>query len=144
MPELVITRVFRPAELEPPARDTARAWARHHLVPDDWHESVFEDFENVCAIVGVEIATRPVRLYGGGTRAAPRILFPASPVRATARVSKASIGTRAGRAPPFAPMRLSTLNFTASSTRSPPSSAATCISCKAPSGRRVATVTNIR
>ncbi|CAM3041636.1 MULTISPECIES: hypothetical protein [Bacteria] len=75
MPELVITRVFRPAELEPPARDTARAWARHHLVPDDWHESVFEDFENVCAIVGVEIATRPVRLYGGGTRAAPRILF---------------------------------------------------------------------
>lgn len=68
MPDFVITPVFRVEELVPAARDAARCWGRQHVVPEDWHESVIDDFERVCAIIGVDLATRAVPLYGGGTR----------------------------------------------------------------------------
>ncbi len=75
MPDSVITPVFRVEELASAAREAARSWGRHHAVPDDWHECVIDDFERVCAIIGIDLATRPVRLYGGGTRRVPRVHF---------------------------------------------------------------------
>jgi hypothetical protein len=53
----------------------ARAWYRRDLPLDDWHDSVFDDFERICTILGVDLATRPVRLFGGGSRQKPSIWF---------------------------------------------------------------------
>jgi hypothetical protein len=75
MPRIVETTVFQLGELSERARDTARAWYREAAPCDDWHECVFDDFEAVCAILGVRLATRSVRLFGGGTRQKPCIWF---------------------------------------------------------------------
>src|SRR3546814_11177845 len=53
----------------------ARAWYREAGIDHDWFEFVFYDFERICAILGVELRTVPVRLYGGGTRQQPCIYF---------------------------------------------------------------------
>lgn len=75
MPELVETLVYTFNELDEPAKERARDWYRRCLPHDGWHEAVFEDFERICDILGVELATRPVRLLGGGTRQKPCIWF---------------------------------------------------------------------
>ena len=67
--------VFRLDELSEQARDKARDWYREAASSDDWHECVFEDFETICAILGVRLKTRSVRLFGGGTRQKPCIWF---------------------------------------------------------------------
>ena len=75
MPRIVETTVFRLDELSEAAREQARAWYREAAACDDWHECVFEDFETICAILGVRLKTRSVRLFGGGTRQKPCIWF---------------------------------------------------------------------
>jgi hypothetical protein len=75
MPQIVDTKVFRLDELSEQARDMARAWYREASACDDWHECVFEDFEAICAMLGVRLKTRSVRLFGGGTRQKPCIWF---------------------------------------------------------------------
>ena len=75
MPEVIQTTVYTLDELDSQARERARDWYRQASNDDDWHEVVFEDFERVCEILGVELATRSVRLYGGGTRQKPCIWF---------------------------------------------------------------------
>jgi hypothetical protein len=75
MPRIVETTVFHLDELSEQARDTARAWYRETAPGDDWHEFVFDDFEAICAILGVRLATRSARLLGGGTRQKPCIWF---------------------------------------------------------------------
>ncbi|MCZ8350259.1 MAG: antitoxin of toxin-antitoxin stability system [Rhizobium sp.] len=75
MPEVIETTVYTFEELDERAKDRARDWYRQASVHDDWHEFVFEDFERICEILGVDLATRPVRLFGGGTRAKPCIWF---------------------------------------------------------------------
>ena len=75
MPEIIQTTVYTFDELDVPAQSRARDWYRQASADDDWHEAVFEDFERICDIVGIELATRPVRLYGGGTRQKPCIWF---------------------------------------------------------------------
>ncbi len=57
------------------AREKAREWYRSFDVVDDWYECVYDDFEAVCAILGIELDTRTVPLYGGGTRQKPCIWF---------------------------------------------------------------------
>lgn len=75
MPELIETTVYTFEELDERAKDRARDWYRQTSVHDDWHEFVFEDFERICEILGVDVATRPIRLYGGGARQKPCIWF---------------------------------------------------------------------
>jgi hypothetical protein len=75
MPGIVETAVFRLDELSGAAKDAARAWYREAASSDDWHDCVFDDFEAVCAILGIRLKTRSVRLYGGGTRQQPCIWF---------------------------------------------------------------------
>jgi hypothetical protein len=75
MPEIIETTVYQLHELSDDAKEQARAWYREIGVDPDWHEGVYEDFERVCAILGVELATRPVRLFGGGQRQKPCIWF---------------------------------------------------------------------
>lgn len=75
MPEVIETTVYTFEELDERAKDRARDWYRQTSVHDDWHEFVFEDFERICEILGVDVATRPVRLYGGGARQKSCIWF---------------------------------------------------------------------
>ena len=75
MPEIIQTIVYTLNELDGRAQSRARDWYRQASTDDDWHEAVFEDFERICDILGVELATRSVRHYGGGTRQKPCIWF---------------------------------------------------------------------
>lgn len=75
MLEIIETTVYRLNELSDAAKDAARAWYRQAGFDHDWFEFVFEDFERICVILGVELRTVPVRLCGGGTRQKPCIFF---------------------------------------------------------------------
>ena len=75
MPRIVETTVYELRELPEAARERARAWYRDHCMEHDWHEFVCEDFETVCGLLGVTLATRPVPLMDGGTRDKPCIWF---------------------------------------------------------------------
>lgn len=67
MPEVIETTVYTFDELDERAQERARDWYREGMPNEDWHEFIFDDFERICEILGVDLATRPVRLYGGGT-----------------------------------------------------------------------------
>lgn len=75
MPKTIETTVYTLDELSDGAMEKARAWYRESAVDDDWHAFVFEDFETICSVLGVELKTRPVRLYGGGVRQKSCIYF---------------------------------------------------------------------
>ena len=75
MPRIVETTVYTIDELSDAGKENARMWYRQTGLHDDWYDFVYEDFETVCRIFGVTLATTPVRLYGGGTRDKPRIHF---------------------------------------------------------------------
>ncbi|MBA5775635.1 antitoxin of toxin-antitoxin stability system [Stappia sp. F7233] len=75
MPEIIETTVYRLDELSGAAKERARAWYREGGFEYEWFESVYDDFERICAIIGVHLDTRDVRLYGGGTRQKPAIWF---------------------------------------------------------------------
>src|SRR5271165_3112024 len=71
---IVETSVYEFTELSDAAKDKARVWFRE-TIDDDWWDSVYDDFERICPILGVTLATRAVRLFGGGTRQKPCIWF---------------------------------------------------------------------
>ncbi len=73
MPRIIETTVYTINELSDAAKENARVWYRHRGLHDEWYDFVYEDFETICGILGVTLATCPVRLYGGGTREKPRI-----------------------------------------------------------------------
>ena len=73
MPRIIKTTVYTIDELSDAAKEAARCWYRQAGFHHEWHDFVYEDFETICGIVGVTLATRPVRLCGGGTREKPRI-----------------------------------------------------------------------
>lgn len=75
MPQIIEATVFRLDELSPSAKERARCWYRQAGLSDDWYDSVFEDFRAICAILGVQLKCRPVRLLGGGMSEAPCIWF---------------------------------------------------------------------
>ncbi|MFG1314638.1 antitoxin of toxin-antitoxin stability system [Xanthobacter autotrophicus] len=75
MPETIETIVYRLDELSEAAKERARAWYRNCAFDDDWFEFIFDNFEHVCAILGITLATRAVRLQGGGARREPCIWF---------------------------------------------------------------------
>jgi hypothetical protein len=75
MPEIVATTLYRLDELSNAARGKARDWYREGAFDHDWYEFVYDDFERICALIGVTLRVTPVRLYGGGTRQKPCIWF---------------------------------------------------------------------
>lgn len=75
MPEIIETTVYRLDELTDAAKDKARLWYQGGIAADDWHDAVFEDFGTIAALLGVELKTQAVRLYGGGTRQEPNVYF---------------------------------------------------------------------
>jgi hypothetical protein len=75
MPEIIHTTVYRLDELSAAAKQQARAWFREGSLDDFWFEFIYDDFERICAILGVELDTRPVQRYGGGQHRKPCIWF---------------------------------------------------------------------
>ena len=75
MPRIIETTVYTIDELSDAAKENARIWYRQLGLHDGWYDFVYEDFETICRILGVTLATTPVRLYGGGTRDKPHIFF---------------------------------------------------------------------
>lgn len=75
MARIIETIVYEFHELSEQAREKARAWFREGVGDQDWYESIYDDFEEICRILGVELATRAVPLMGGGIRRKPCIWF---------------------------------------------------------------------
>lgn len=75
MSEIIETTVYRLGELSDAAKDETRGWYRQVGFDHDWFEFVYEDFERICAILGIDLKTVPVRLYGDGTRRKTCIWF---------------------------------------------------------------------
>lgn len=76
MPQIIETTVYEFHELaDDDAKDKARAWFREGVGDWDWHDFLFDDFEEICRILGIEVRTYPVRLMGGGARQKPCIWF---------------------------------------------------------------------
>lgn len=75
MSEVIEITVYRLEELSDAARDKARAWYREGGFDDDWDNTVYEDFQCVAEILGLNPKTRTVRLMGGGTRQKSCIWF---------------------------------------------------------------------
>lgn len=75
MPDTIETVVYRFDELPEVARDRARAWYRESGFDHDWYGAVYEDFQRIAEILGLNLKTRTVRLMGGGTRQEPCIWF---------------------------------------------------------------------
>ena len=75
MSEVIEITVYRLDELSDAARDKARVWYREGGFGDDWYDGVYEDFQRVAEILGLNLKTRTVRLMGGGTRQEPCIWF---------------------------------------------------------------------
>ena len=73
MPEVIETTVYRLNELSDAAKDKARAWYREGGFDYDWYDAVYEDFQRIAEILGLNLKTRTVRLMGGGTRQEPCI-----------------------------------------------------------------------
>ncbi len=71
----VVSKVYTFDELSPSAKDTARQWFRELLQPDDYAESVLEDASRLGLMIGINLATRPVKLMGGGTRMEPNVYW---------------------------------------------------------------------
>ena len=75
MPEVIETTVYRLAELSDEAKDKARAWYREGGFDYDWYDAVYEDFQQIAEILGIDFKTRTVGLMGGGSRQEPPIFF---------------------------------------------------------------------
>jgi hypothetical protein len=71
----VTSTVYQFSELSDSAKETARQWYRGCMDSSDYSESIIEDAMQVAAILGIEIATRPVKLMGGTTRQDPCIFW---------------------------------------------------------------------
>jgi len=74
MPRIIETTVYSLDELSDAAKDKARSWFRENLIWD-WWDGVYEDFAEICSILGIDLATLRVRLMGGGTRQDIRVYF---------------------------------------------------------------------
>ncbi len=75
MPQVIEITVYTIDELSDAAKEAARAWYRESCLDYEWYDFVYEDFQTICGILGVTLATTPVRLYGGGTRDKPHLWF---------------------------------------------------------------------
>ena len=75
MPKVIETTVYTIDELSGAAKENARIWYRDQGMHDEWYDFVYEDFETICKILGVTLATTPVRLYAGGTREKSQVWF---------------------------------------------------------------------
>ena len=69
MPQVIEITVYTFDELTERAQSRARDWYRTASAHDEWWDFVYEDFEAVCACLGIEIKRVPIsRSKPGGAR----------------------------------------------------------------------------
>ena len=78
--EIVETAIFKFDELPDDAKEKAREWYREGAFDYNWWEFVYEDFTQICEILGVEISTReqgyyPANSYTRKTSTVQQIFF---------------------------------------------------------------------
>ena len=70
-----VIKVFKFNELDDRAKEKAREWYRSQATDDEWWDCTYDDFQAICEIIGIELATTPIKLMGGGVRHKPDISF---------------------------------------------------------------------
>jgi hypothetical protein len=75
MPMIIPVTVYQFDELGDEAREIARSWYREKAFDYDWYDFVFNDFETICGILGIDLWTNQGSLVGGGRRNGPQIFF---------------------------------------------------------------------
>ena len=75
MPQVIETVVYPLSELTDNARETARNWYRQHCFDHPWYDFVFEDFQAICEILGIRIATSPLHRIDRAPSDHPHIFF---------------------------------------------------------------------
>ena len=73
--ETITKEVFTFDELSDDAKQTAIGAARDWNVDHDWWDIVYDDFERICDIIGIDLDTKPIPLMNGKTRQSPKIWF---------------------------------------------------------------------
>ena len=68
-------KVYGFGELSERAKNKAREWFRGVYDREDWADCVLEQANDAAAMLGIEIGTRVIQLYGGGTRLDPVIYW---------------------------------------------------------------------
>jgi len=64
------------AELSEKAKDKAReAYTGEGYLDHEWWGSIYEDFSQVCTLLGINLTTRTVKLMGGKTREELNVYF---------------------------------------------------------------------
>jgi len=74
MQRTITKTVYQFAELSDKAKEKAREWYRSCSDSSDL-DNVIEDFTQIAEIIGLELDTHSVKLYGGGTRQEPEIFY---------------------------------------------------------------------
>lgn len=76
MPREKVIQLYKFNELDERAKEKAREWYTRSDYPHDgWWDYVYEDFQTICDIIGVELDTNPVRLMNGKKVQKPQIYF---------------------------------------------------------------------
>lgn len=75
MPHTLTKTAYHFDELSDHAKENARQWWRDLEQQDFDTEYVIEDAQRIGAILGIELATHPVKLMGGGTRYEPTVYW---------------------------------------------------------------------
>lgn len=71
----VHSEVYKFDELSDRAKERAREWYRSCLESEDYAEFVIDDAVTCGAILGIQIATHPVKLMNGNTRQDPTVYW---------------------------------------------------------------------
>lgn len=77
MPRIIEKTLYQFAEISDEAKEKAREWFRSTADSSDL-DSVIEDFARIAEIIGLELDTHSVKLYGGGSRQDPDIYYSVS------------------------------------------------------------------
>lgn len=68
MSRMISTTVYQLDELSAPAREKARVWYSEGGLEYDWYSDIYEDFTQVCNILGVRLNARIVTTVGSSHR----------------------------------------------------------------------------
>lgn len=73
MPTAKTVWLYQFDELDDKAKEKAREWYRGLITGEEISEQVYEDFQEICKILGIELKTRSVPLCNGKSRDEPCI-----------------------------------------------------------------------
>ena len=146
MPRIIETTVYTIDELSGAAKENARIWYRDQGLYDEWYDFVYEDFETICRIIGITLATSPrAPLRRRNPRQAAGDIFPGSGIQGDGASLCRPVQLRQEAPPrPSAPTRRRTRSCTASRIELQAASDGSNFFqvTQPPSGSRAATATN--